>query len=66
MVASCTPPAGDIARNPGVCPDWELNQQPFSSQAGAQSTEPHEPGHDKDFCIILFIIIYDAKIGDEP
>ena len=24
--------------------DWELNQQPFSSQVGAQSTEPHQPG----------------------
>ena len=24
--------------------DWESNQQPFGSQAGAQSTEPHQPG----------------------
>ena len=37
-------PAGDLARNPGMCPDWELNQQCFDSQAGAQSTEPHQPG----------------------
>ena len=22
-------------RNPGMCPDWELNQRPFSSQANA-------------------------------
>ena len=44
MVASCTPPTGDLAHNPGVCPDWELNQQPFGSQARAQSTEPHQPG----------------------
>ena len=26
VVASCTPPAGDLACNPGMCPDWELNQ----------------------------------------
>ena len=24
-VASHTPPAGDLARNPGMCPDWESN-----------------------------------------
>ena len=45
VVASRTPPTGDPAHNPGMCPDWELNQQPFGSQAGAQSTEPHQPGH---------------------
>ena len=27
-----------------MCPDWELNWRPFSSQASAQSTEPHQPG----------------------
>ena len=44
-VASCTPPPGDLAGNPGMCPDWELNWWPFSWQAGTQSTEPHQPGH---------------------
>ena len=34
---SHTVPAGDLACNPGMCPDLELNQRPFSSQAGAQS-----------------------------
>ena len=34
----------DLVHNPGMCPDWELNQQTFGSQAGAQSTEPHQPG----------------------
>ena len=33
-------PTGDLAHNPGMCPDWELNQWPFGFQAGAQSTEP--------------------------
>ena len=23
--ASCAPPTGDLARNPGMCPDWESN-----------------------------------------
>ena len=26
------PPTGDLARNPGMCPDWELNWSPFASQ----------------------------------
>ena len=44
VVASHTSPAGDLACNPGVCPDWESNQRPFGSQAHAQSTELHQPG----------------------
>ena len=44
VVASHTPTTGDPARNPGMCPDWESNQQLFGSQAGAQSTEPLQPG----------------------
>ena len=43
-VASHTPPTGDLAHNPGMCPDWESNQRPFGSQASTQSTEPHQPG----------------------
>ena len=39
------PCAGDLACNPDMCPDWESNQQPFGSQAHAQSTELHQPGH---------------------
>ena len=44
LVASCTPPTGDLACNPSMYSDWELNQQPLGPQAGAQATEPHEPG----------------------
>ena len=43
VVASCAPPTGDLASNPGMSPDWKSNQQPFDSLAGAQSTEPPEP-----------------------
>ena len=59
-VASCTPPTGDPAHNPGLCPDQESNQQPFGSQAGAQSTEPHQP---ELFIAVLLII---AKIWKQP
>ena len=44
VVISYMHPTGDMAGNPGMCPNWELNQQPFGSQASAQSTEPHQPG----------------------
>ena len=40
VVASLVPPTGDLAGNPGMCPDWESNLQPFRSQASAESTEP--------------------------
>ena len=43
VVASLVPPTRDMAHNPGMCPDWESNQRPFGSQAGTQSTEPHQP-----------------------
>ena len=33
-----------LAHNPGMCPDWESNWQPFGSQASAQSTEPQHSG----------------------
>ena len=34
----------NLTCNPGMCPDQESNRQPFGSQAGTQSTEPHQPG----------------------
>ena len=47
VVAYHMPLTRDLACNPGMCPDWESNQQLFSSQAGTQSTEPHQPGHER-------------------
>ena len=44
VVASQASPTGDLAHNPGTCPDWESNWQPFGSQAHAQFTELHQPG----------------------
>ena len=43
VVASQAPPTGDLAHNPGKCPDWEMNRRPFVSQASTQSTKPHHP-----------------------
>ena len=43
MLLACSP-TGDLARTPGKCPDWELNRPPFGSQAGTQSTGPHQSG----------------------
>ena len=42
MVAPHASPTGDLAGNPGMCPDWELT--PFGSHVGTQSTEVHQPG----------------------
>ena len=44
VVASHMLPTGDLACNPGTCPDWELNRPPFASQTHAQSTEPQQSG----------------------
>ena len=44
VVASCTPPTGDLTCNPGMCPDWESNWQPLGSQASIQSTEAPQSG----------------------
>ena len=32
----------DRACNPGMCPDWELNWQPFALQDVIQPIEPHQ------------------------
>ena len=57
LVASCMPLIQDLAHNPGMCPDWELNQWPFSLQAGTQSTEPHQP----ELNFFFFNFVYRGK-----
>ena len=44
MAASHESATSVVVGNPGMCPDWESNWQPFGSEGGAQSTEPHQPG----------------------
>ena len=61
VVASHTPPTGDLVHNPGMCPDWELNWWPLGSQAHAQSTEPHQPEQVYDVFNDLTILPYMIK-----
>ena len=51
-VASRMPPIGDPVHNPGMCPDWESNWQPFGLQAGTQSIDPHQPVLKQDFDVL--------------
>ena len=55
MVASHRPPTRDVAHNPGVCPDWESNwnllDRGKGPWAGAQSTEPRQPGQKHRFIV---------------
>ena len=44
LVASHMPPTGNLAHNPGMCPDRESNRQPFSLQVSTQFTELHQSG----------------------
>ena len=58
LVASHMLPTGDLTRNPGMCPDWELNLWPFGFQASTQSTEPHQPGQMLcPFLIVFFLLV---------
>ena len=59
MCGCClTFPTGDLACSPGMCPDWESNQQPFGSQAGIQSTQLHPPG------LFVYLFIYFEEAVD--
>ena len=44
VVVSCVLLTGDLAHNPGMCPDQESKSQTFGSQVRAQPTEPDQPG----------------------
>ena len=44
LVVSCPAPVGDQTRNPGMHPDWELNQRPVTLRGDAQTTGLHQPG----------------------
>ena len=48
-VASRTSPSGVLAYNPGMCPSWESNHQPFGLRDVAQPIEPHQSGLLIDF-----------------
>ena len=44
VVASHTPPTGNLARNPSMCSYWKSKLWPFGSQAGIQSTDSQQRG----------------------
>ena len=46
------PPTGDLACNPGTCPDWELNQQPFGLQPALTSLSYTSQGLIIQFCLL--------------
>ena len=60
VLASHAPPTGDLACNPGMCPDRESNWQLFGSQASTQSTEPHQPGPPGWFDVLSKNSVWDA------
>ena len=60
VVVSQVPPIGNLACNPGVCPDRESNWQPCRSQASAQSTDPHQPG-----CFLFLKIVFIDSIQNQ-
>ena len=66
-------PTGDLACNPGMCPAWELNLWAFGSQAGTQSTEPHQPGvywffreRERERQTSISCLPYPPLLGTEP
>ena len=61
VVAFHMPPTRDLACNPGMCPDWELNRQPFGLQAHTQSTEL--PSQGSDIFIIFYFKTYHSLIN---
>ena len=56
--ASHMPPTRDQARNPGVCPDQDLNWWPFGLQDSTQPTEPHQPGIYCHFTVRSFDLFF--------
>ena len=46
-----------------ACADWESNEQPFGSQAGTQSTEPHQPGLlTVILCCVSMVVVLDFTL----
>ena len=43
----------DLTHNSGMCPDWEPNWQPLSTQASIQFTETHQPAWENRYLMDL-------------
>ena len=55
VVAYHVPSTGDLACNPGICPDWESNQQPFGLQPALNPLSYTSQG---PLCTLLPKVIY--------
>ena len=42
-------------------PEWESNRRPLGSQAGARSTEPHQPG--SVLRVLKILVVHRVKIA---
>ena len=56
VVASRAPGTGDLACNPGMCPDWELNWRPPSLQPTLNPLSYTSQGENKIFKIMLLFV----------
>ena len=59
--ASCVPSIGDLACNPGMCPDWESNQQRFGSWASQHSIHWATPA--RHFLSLSIHSLIDRHLG---
>ena len=57
VVASRAPPTGDLAHNPGMCPDWESNPLRFGSHRLALNPLSHTSQGQTDFSKSIQIVI---------
>ena len=49
-------PTEDQTCHPGMCPDWESNEQPFCLRDDAQPTEPRRPRPSISFFFFFFFL----------
>ena len=51
-------PTGDLTPNPGMCPDWESNLQPFGSQPMLNPLSYTSQGHVfKNFILSIHLTV---------
>ena len=65
LVASCTPPTGDLAHNPGLCLGWESTQQ-LSVHRPALNTVSHTSQDFLIFHCIFSMTIHPPYNSSQP
>ena len=66
MVASCTPPTGDLARNPGMCPDWESNSDPLVHRPVINPLGLTSQGKTIFFLIYFLKLLFSPLVAPPP